>query len=110
MWALAHLREQFSVWIEIREGHRLVDTGPYAIIRHPLHLAFAVAVTAFALAAWSAWAAIPAALVWTVVLVRNRTEEAALREHFGGSWDEYAARVPSMDPVRGIVRRVRRGG
>lgn len=108
IWALVHLREQFSFWIEIREQHRLVDTGPYAIIRHPLHLAFALEVSAFALAAWSAWAAVPAALVWIVVLVRNRTEEAALREHFGKSWDEYAARVPSMNPVRGLVNRARR--
>jgi protein-S-isoprenylcysteine O-methyltransferase Ste14 len=105
MWALAHLKEQFSFWIEIREGQRLVDTGPYAIIRHPLHLAFALEVTAFALAAWSAWAVSPAALAWIVVLVRNRTEERALRAHFGGAWDDYAARVPSMDFLRGLVNR-----
>lgn len=108
MWALVHLKEQFSFWIEIREGHRLVDTGPYAIIRHPLHLAFTFEVTAFALAAWSAWAISPAALAWVVVFVRNRTEEQALRAHFGRAWDDYAARVPSMNFLRGLVNRARR--
>ena len=108
-WALGHVREQVSFWIEIRDGHRLVDTGPYALMRHPLHLAFALEVTAFAGLAWSAWAVAPAALVWIVVFTRNRTEEAALRAHFGGAWDEYAARVPGMNLARGLVRLVRRG-
>ena len=107
MWALVHLKEQFSFWIEIREGHRLVDTGPYAIIRHPLHLAFALEVTAFSLGAWTVWAVVPTALAWIVVAARNRTEEAALREHFGEAWEEYAAHVPSMNLVRGLTRLAR---
>jgi len=109
MWALAHLAEQFSSLIEVRPEHRLVDTGPYSIVRHPLHLAFGLEVGAFAMIAFSAWAAAPGALVWAVIIARNRVEEAALRAHFGRVYDEYAARVPSMDVVRGIVRRMRRG-
>ena len=110
MWALAHLAEQFSSLIEVRSDHRLVETGPYAIVRHPLHLAFGLEVGAFAVVAFSAWAAAPAALVWAVIIVRNRVEEAALRAHFGRAYEEYAARVPSMDVVRGAIRRMGRGG
>lgn len=108
MWALVHLREQFSFWIEIRPENYLVDTGPYAVIRHPLHLAFAVEVTAFALASWTAYAIPPAALVWITVLARNPIEEAALRGQFGRAWDDYASRVPSMNLLRGAVNRARR--
>jgi protein-S-isoprenylcysteine O-methyltransferase Ste14 len=107
MWALAHLAEQFSSLIEIRSGHRLVDTGPYSVVRHPLHLAFGLEVGAFAVVAFSVWAAAPAVLVWIVIVTRNRTEEAALRAHFRAAYDEYAARVPGMDVVRGVVRRLR---
>jgi protein-S-isoprenylcysteine O-methyltransferase Ste14 len=105
MWALAHLREQFSALIEIRPAHRLVRSGPYGIARHPLHVAFGLEVTAFAGAAWSWWAIPPAALVWIVILVRNRTEERALAAHFGGEYDAYRARVPAMNVVRGLARR-----
>ena len=108
MWALAHLAEQFSSLIEIRSSHRLVETGPYAIVRHPLHLAFGLEVGAFAVVAFTAWAAIPAALVWAVILVRNRTEEAALRSHFGPAYEDYARRVPGMCLVRGTLRRIAR--
>jgi len=106
MWALAHLAEQFSSLIEVQSEHRLVDTGPYSIIRHPLHLAFGLEVGAFAVIAFSAWAAAPGALVWAAIIARNRVEEAALRAHFGREYEEYTARVPSMDVVRGIVRRM----
>ena len=109
LWALAHLAEQFSSLIEIRSGHRLVDTGPYSLVRHPLHLAFGLEVGAFAVVALSAWAAAPAALVWIVIVARNKTEEAALRAHFGAAYDEYASRVPGMDVARGVFRRFRRG-
>ena len=109
MWALAHLAEQFSSLIEIRSGHRLVDTGPYSVVRHPLHLAFGLEVGAFAAVAFSAWAVVPAVLVWGVIAVRNRTEEGALRAHFGRAYDDYSERVPAMNLVRGFLRRRRRG-
>lgn len=109
MWALRHLAEQFSSLIEIREQHRLVVTGPYAVTRHPLHLAFGLEVTAFAPLAWSVYAVAPAALVWIVILVRNRTEEEALARHFGEEYGRYRARVPSMNVVLGLFRLARLG-
>ena len=106
MWALAHLREQFSSLIKIRPAHRLVQSGPYGMVRHPLHVAFGLEVTALAVVAWSWWAIPPAALVWIVILVRNRTEERALAAHFGEEYDAYRARVPAMNVVRGLARRL----
>lgn len=110
MWALAHLAEQFSSLIEIRDRHRLVDTGPYSLVRHPLHLAFGLEVDAMALVAFSWWGVAPGVLVWLVIIMRNRTEEAALAAHFGAAYEDYRARVPAMDLVRGAVRRLRGGG
>ena len=108
IWAMAHLREQFSYVIEVREEHRLVETGPYAVIRHPLHFGFALEVTAFAVISGAPPAVAPVALVWITVALRNRTEEKALRDHFGQVWDEYVARVPSMNFLRGLARNARR--
>lgn len=104
MWALAHLRGQFSSFIEIREGHRLVTSGPYAFVRHPLHLAFGLEVAAFGLLAWAPEAAVPAVAVWAVILVRNRTEEAVLAGHFGAAYESYRSRVPALLPGRALLR------
>jgi protein-S-isoprenylcysteine O-methyltransferase Ste14 len=73
-------------------------------------------VTSFAAVAWNWYASIPAAAVWVVVLVRNRTEDAALRAHFsatvekGREYEDYRCAVPAMDPFRGVVRLFARAG
>jgi len=40
IWVRLHLKNLFSERVELQEGHYLVNTGPYALIRHPLYSAF----------------------------------------------------------------------
>ncbi|HEX4046255.1 MAG TPA: isoprenylcysteine carboxylmethyltransferase family protein [Elusimicrobiota bacterium] len=36
-WARLHLGRLWSGWVTKKAGHRIVDTGPYAIVRHPIY-------------------------------------------------------------------------
>jgi protein-S-isoprenylcysteine O-methyltransferase Ste14 len=36
-WARIHLGRFWSSAITRKQGHRVIDTGPYAIVRHPLY-------------------------------------------------------------------------
>src|ERR1051326_3044460 len=36
-WARIHLGRLWSGSITRKEGHRVIDTGPYAIVRHPIY-------------------------------------------------------------------------
>lgn len=40
IWARRHLRRFYAERVEVQEGHRLVDTGPYALMRHPIITTF----------------------------------------------------------------------
>lgn len=40
VWVRRHLQHLFSEKVEIQPGHYLVNTGPYAFVRHPMYTAF----------------------------------------------------------------------
>ena len=88
MWARFILGRNWSAMVTIKQDHRLIRTGPYAIIRHPIYsgLLLALLGTAFVVGEVRGFAAVAFAFVaW---LIKSRAEERFLREEFG---EEYAA-------------------
>lgn len=82
-WTLLHNRPgNFSVLPEPRSGARLVVTGPYAYVRHPMYLA----VLLFGLGCLLGWRGVAhlAAFVLLagVLHVKSRREEALLAQRF----------------------------
>jgi protein-S-isoprenylcysteine O-methyltransferase Ste14 len=86
----------FSAVIRIQDdrGHRVVDRGPYALIRHPGYLGMAAGVPLAAIAVGSWWALVPASLYSLLIVRRAAVEDRFLRTSLPG-YDEYAARVTS---------------
>ncbi|MFN3324881.1 MAG: methyltransferase family protein [Bryobacteraceae bacterium] len=98
-WALAHLREQWRLEAVVTEAHRLVTSGPYAMVRHPIYTAFLGMVVATGLAV-SRWEALIAGvlLFGLGTEIRVRAEERLLAQRFGRAHAEYKARVPAYVP------------
>ncbi len=97
--AIRTLGREWSYEARLVEGHRLVTTGPYALIRHPIYTALFGMMIATGLVIGrplALLAAIPlyAAGTW----VRVRSEEALLRAAFGQDFVAYARRVPAVLP------------
>ena len=78
--------------VRIQPGQKVVDTGPYAIVRHPLYLAAFFFLVGIPLALGSFWALIPAASAWLVLVVRTALEDWTLQKELPG-YKEYAGRV-----------------
>ncbi|NVB38502.1 isoprenylcysteine carboxylmethyltransferase family protein [Pseudenhygromyxa sp. WMMC2535] len=79
--------------IEVDAGQRVIDTGPYAWIRHPMYTGVLVMMLASPLALGSLWALLPFALLLPPLLVwRIRGEERVLGEQLVG-YASYCARV-----------------
>jgi protein-S-isoprenylcysteine O-methyltransferase Ste14 len=97
-WTLAHNRPgNFSVMPEPRATARLVTTGPYAYVRHPMYTAVMLASLALA-AGWNTplhWIALVALVV--VLWVKAAREERLLAARFPG-YAAYAARTPRFLP------------
>jgi protein-S-isoprenylcysteine O-methyltransferase Ste14 len=84
----------FSVVIRIQDdrGHRVVDSGPYAIIRHPGYAGMIVGVPLMAIALGSLWGLAFASAYAALILRRVRMEDRFLRAHLPG-YSNYTARV-----------------
>lgn len=92
-WALAENRF-FSgvVRIQADRGHKVCDTGPYRIVRHPGYAGNLLALPGMVLAFSSLWTIIPAALALVIVFLRTALEDKTLQEELPG-YREYAQRT-----------------
>ena len=81
-----------TVEVSPETGHRVVTTGPYAVVRHPMYAGYVwwLLAVPLALGSWPALA--PAALIALGVLVRTILEDRTLHAELPG-YPEYAARV-----------------
>jgi protein-S-isoprenylcysteine O-methyltransferase Ste14 len=92
------LGPRFSGLVAIQEGHQLLTTGIYGVVRNPSYLGMIVTVFGWALIFRSRVGLIFAALILIPVIGRIRAEEKLLRSEFGPAWDAYAARTWRLLP------------
>ena len=81
-----------TVRIQTDHGHRVIETGPYAYIRHPGYVGFACWMLSTPLLLASDWAFIPAFLAVIGFIIRTALEDHMLRAELAG-YTEYATRV-----------------
>ena len=70
--------------IEVEAGQRVVATGPYAVVRHPMYSGILVMALATPVALGSWWALIPAVLLVAGLAARILNEERMLANHLDG--------------------------
>ena len=81
-----------TVRIQTERGHRVIDTGPYQIVRHPGYLGFFGWMLSVPLFLGSWWAFLPAILSVAAIILRTALEDRTLRQELDG-YDAYASRV-----------------
>jgi protein-S-isoprenylcysteine O-methyltransferase Ste14 len=98
-WARLHLGRLWSTMITRKEGHRIVDTGPYALVRHPIYAGLLLTIFATAAQRATPLAFAGAGLLFVALLLRVWREERFLSEELGAeAYAAYRARVPALVP------------
>jgi protein-S-isoprenylcysteine O-methyltransferase Ste14 len=98
-WARLYLGRLWSSSVTKKADHRVVDSGPYAIVRHPIYTGVIAAIFATAILKGDL-AGFAGAVVMTVGFwLKARLEERFLREQLGAaSYDAYRRKVPMLLP------------
>jgi protein-S-isoprenylcysteine O-methyltransferase Ste14 len=98
-WAVSTLRSFFSYTVQIKEGHHVIESGPYRFVRHPAYAGSLLTIVGvgFALQSWGAVLLI--AIVFLVAFgYRMQVEERALADSLGDEYLSYAKRVKRIIP------------
>ena len=85
----------------------MVRRGPYAVVRHPQYLGYILINLTFMLSnpLWLAFILGAVAIVCFYFYARQ--EEERLQASFGSAYQEYMQRVPSFNPLLGLLRLLR---
>jgi protein-S-isoprenylcysteine O-methyltransferase Ste14 len=98
-WARIHLGRFWSNAITRKEGHHVIDTGPYGLVRHPIYTGLIGAMIATGFAIGTTSALLGAALIAYGLCQKARMEESFLSTELGAdAYGSYCRRVPMLVP------------
>jgi protein-S-isoprenylcysteine O-methyltransferase Ste14 len=75
VWARQHLASNWSSAVTIKEGHELITSGPYALVRHPIYTGILTGFIGTAIALAQVRGVIGFALILIVLWSKLRIEE-----------------------------------
>jgi len=102
-WARLHLGRLWSGSVTKKEGHHVVDSGPYAIVRHPIYTGLLLAAAATAAVEGSGYALSGFVVLFVGFWLKARLEERFLRAELGAhAYDAYARRTAMLIPFARI--------
>jgi len=96
IWARVHLGKNWGMPMSLREGHALVTSGPYRLVRHPIYTGAIAAMLGSALVS-PIWSVI--FVLFTAYFVYSATrEEKMMVQQFGETYRAYQARSKMLIP------------
>jgi protein-S-isoprenylcysteine O-methyltransferase Ste14 len=98
LWARIYLGRSWDAFISLKQNHKLLQSGPYSIVRHPIYAGFMLALIGSALTFGHLRSFVATALVVVAWVYKSGLEEMFLIDHFGAEYEEYRHRVKRLIP------------
>ena len=98
VWARRYLGSNWSQEVTVKQGHELMTSGPYALVRHPIYTGLLLAFLGSAVARGEWRGLLAVALVFGMLWSKLRLEEKWMGAQFGESYEAYSRRVSALVP------------
>jgi len=99
VWARVHLGKYWSGLPAIRVDHKLIRTGPYSLVRHPIYTGILFAIVGTAIIFGEPLGLIVFFLILVIYLWKIRVEEKYLQDEFGEDYARYKKEIPALIPL-----------
>lgn len=98
-WSINTLGRFFKLTVVIQEDHRVIETGPYRLLRHPSYLGSIVAMTGLGVVEGD-WVSVAIMFFGTLTafVIRIRVEERTLLNELGEAYVAYSQRTARLLP------------
>lgn len=94
-----HMGQEWRMGVDPAQRGRLIDDGPFAVVRHPIYALSMLLILCSAAAAPAPATSIAAAVHVVLMNLKARNEERFMRGRFGAVYDDYCRRVPRFVPA-----------
>ena len=98
IWARAILGANWSAQVQIKQGHELIERGPYSLIRHPIYTGLILLFAGNAVMVGDWRGVIAVAIVIASFWRKYLLEERLLGQEFGPAYAEYRKRTYPLFP------------
>lgn len=105
IWARFRLGQNWSSSVALKEGHQLIQTGPYALVRHPIYTGIITGLAGTDVAIGEVRGVLAVALLTAVYIFKYRREEILMRKAFGDEYVAYARVTGGLLPTPGTLRK-----
>lgn len=98
VWARLHLGKYWSGTVALKYDHKLIATGPYALVRHPIYTGLLAAILGSAIAGGS-WEGLAGfAVMIPAYMIKWKREEKLLIGELGQEYRDYMAKTRAIVP------------
>jgi protein-S-isoprenylcysteine O-methyltransferase Ste14 len=98
VWAREHLGRNWSRSVTIKQGHELITSGPYAVVRHPIYTGILTGFLGMAIAISQVRGFLVFVLIFLAFWIKLRMEEQWMRSQFGEAYATYARQTAALVP------------
>ncbi len=98
IWARKTLGSNWSAKVTLKEGHELIQNGPYSIVRHPIYTGFEMGVLGPAIVFGQLKGFIALAIVFAAHVWKIGMEEDIMNTQFPTQYAAYSKRVKRLIP------------
>lgn len=98
VWARIHLGRNWSSTVALKEDHKLIRSGPYRFVRHPIYTGILAGVLGTGIAVGQVNLFIAFVLFSFSCWLKSRFEETLMVQAFGDQYIQYRKEVPALVP------------